>query len=163
MPLSQGQQIIRQLEKRKGGYYYLRVAADLVDTWEKKRATRLVCTLDETVSYSCGLNHMGDGDFFVIIAGRHLKKLDKDLGDPLDYQLDLDPNPLGVPVPEVLTVLLAQDTEAEASYEQLTDGKKRSLIHRIKPIKDLDLQVQTILNILQEEEVKRARKANKKR
>ena len=159
MPTFRLQQPLRQLEKRKGGYYYLQVAADLVNQFEKKRATRLVCSIDDTVSYSCGLNHLGDGNFFIIIATKHLKKLGKELGDEITAEISEDPNPLGVEIPEVLQVLLAQDEYARKIFDQITDGKKRSLIYATRSIKDIDLQVQKIMSILEDE----ARKLEKKK
>ena len=61
MPHFTFEQPIKQLEKRKGGYYYLTITADIVGKYEKKRATRLQCIIDQKVSFSCGLNHLGDG------------------------------------------------------------------------------------------------------
>ena len=159
MPRFHLQQPLRQLEKRKGGYYYLEVAADLVNQYEKKRSTRLICTIDDAVSYSCGLNHLGDGNFFIIIATKHLKKLGKELGDEITAEISEDPNPLGVEIPEVLQVLLAQDEYARKIFDQITDGKKRSLIYATRSIKDIDLQVQKIMSILEDE----ARKLEKKK
>ncbi|MEO0468553.1 MAG: DUF1905 domain-containing protein [Bacteroidota bacterium] len=158
MPSFQLQQAIRQLEKRKGGYYYLQVDADLVDQYEKKRATRLICTIDNTVSYSCGLNHLGDGNFFIIIATKHLKKLGKELGDDITAEIKEDPNPLGVEIPEVLQVLLAQDEYAKSVFDRITDGKKRSLIYTTRTIKDIDKQVQKIMEILEQEAQKLRKK-----
>jgi hypothetical protein len=122
-----GNQKIKQLEKRKGGYFYLEVNADVVNQFEKKKATRIICTLDDALSYRCGLNHLGDGNFFIIIATKYLEKLGKNLGDPVNYRIDKDPDQLGVDVPEVLEVFLAQDADFKSIYEALTDGKKRSL------------------------------------
>jgi hypothetical protein len=58
-----GEQAIGQLEKMKGGYFYLTIEAAIINQFERKRHTRLVCHLDEKISYQCGLNHLGDGNF----------------------------------------------------------------------------------------------------
>ena len=146
--LYQSEQPIGQLEKRKGGYYYLQLAAEVVNQFPHQRAIRLVCTLDGKLSISCGLNHLGDGNFFIIIASRHLKILDKTEGDMVSFALAEDPNPLGVAVPEVLEALLAQDEAANERYGQLTDGRKRTLIHTLNKVKDIDKQVHTALAFL---------------
>ncbi|MEM8528354.1 MAG: YdeI/OmpD-associated family protein [Bacteroidota bacterium] len=155
MPHFQFTQNIGQLEKRKGGYFYLKIDAEVVEQFEKKRATRLKCDIDGKVSYSCGLNHLGDGNFFIIVATRHLKKLGKELGDEVQFEIYEDPNPLGVEIPEVLQVLLQQDEDAKVMFEQLTDGKKRSLIYAIKPVKNIDKQVEKIMTFLVEQSNKR--------
>lgn len=143
------QQPIRQLEKRKGGYYYLIIPAEEVQQLSRQRATRLIVDIDQKVQLRCGLNHLGDGNFFVIIASRYLKQLQKNLGDTVHFEVSEDPNPLGVDMPEVLSVLLEQDQDAKATFEQLTDGKKRSLIFSIQKIKDVDRQVKKAMDFLE--------------
>ncbi|MCB0578442.1 MAG: DUF1905 domain-containing protein [Phaeodactylibacter sp.] len=149
-----GNQKIKQLEKRKGGYFYLELNADVVNQFENKKATRIICTLDNALSYRCGLNHLGDGNFFIIIATKYIEKLGKNLGDPVNYRIDKDPDQLGVDVPEVLEVFLAQDSDLKSIYEALTDGKKRSLIYSLKKTKNIDSQVQSIIEFLNKEKLK---------
>ncbi|MEL6863640.1 MAG: YdeI/OmpD-associated family protein [Bacteroidota bacterium] len=158
MPKFSFQQSIQQLEKRKGGYFYFVIDADIVNQFEKKRATRLICSIEDKVSYSCGLNHLGNGHFFIILATRYLKKLNKELGDTVRFEIYEDPNPLGVEIPEVLTVLLQQDEEAKAIFDRMTDGKKRSLIYAIRPIKDIDKQIQKCQDFLAAEAIKQSKK-----
>jgi len=158
MPVFTFQQDIRQLEKRRGGYYYFKVDAEVVEQFEKKRQTRLVCTVDGKLSYSCGLNHFGDGNYFLILATRHLKTLQKELGDTVSFEIREDPNPLGVAVPEVLQVLLGQDDLAQKRWDALTDGKKRSLIYSIQRVKDIDKQVKMSLDFLETEALRAAKK-----
>lgn len=152
------QQPIRKLEKRKGGYYYFEIDSNVVNTFAKKRSTRLVCTMENSISYSCGLNHLGNGNFFIIVATKYIQGLKKDLGDETFFEIKEDPNPLGVEIPEVLEVLLGQDKEANSIFQELSDGKKRSLIYTIKTIKDIDKQVQRSLAFLAEEEQKLKKK-----
>jgi hypothetical protein len=148
------QQAIKQLEKRKGGYFYLEIDAGIVNQLERKRSTRIICTLDDRISYRCGLNHLGDGNFFIIIATKYLKKLGKVLGDHVKYSIEKDPDQLGVAIPEVLSVFLSQEDDYKAVFEKLTDGKKRSLIYTITKVKDIDKQVDNIMAFLDKERQK---------
>ena len=100
--------------------------------------------------YSCGLNHLGDGNYFIIVASKYLKQLGKGLGQEVTFEIKEDPNPLGVKMPEVLEVLLAQDEEANQIFQGLTDGKKRSLVYTVLKVKDIDEQVQAALKFLGE-------------
>ena len=145
----QEEQVIGQLEPRKGAYFFLRIDADIVAQFERQRKTRFICTLDNTVEYQCGLNHLGDGNFFIILSKKNLAKVGKGLGDSIQFHLREDPNPLGVPMPEVLEVLLVQDADLKKTFDKLTLGKKRSVIHQIKGIKDLDLQIQKTIELIQ--------------
>ncbi|MEM6515965.1 MAG: DUF1905 domain-containing protein [Bacteroidota bacterium] len=144
MDFHQGTQSIKQLEKRKGGYYYLKIDADIINQFSRKRATRMICTVDGTISYRCGLNHLGDGNYFIILASKYLIQLQKELGDTVEFKIEEDPDQLGVEIPEVLTVFLDQEPELKEVFDKLTDGKKRSLIYGILKTKDIDKQVNTI-------------------
>lgn len=155
-------QTVRKLSENKGSYYFLKIPAEVVEQFEKKRATRLLCTLESGISYSCGLNHYGDGNFFLILAGRYVKKLKKQVGDSISFEIYEHPNPLGVDVPEVLEVLLSQDPDAKAIYDTLTDGRKRTLIFSISRVKNIDLQVQRITDFLLQERIKQLKKAKSK-
>lgn len=148
MPYCKLDKTLGQLEKRKGGYFYVLIESEIVAQFEKGRESRLICTLDNKLSYSCGLNHYGDGNFFIIIATRYVNTLGKAIGDAIQVEIREDPNPLGVEVPEVLEVLLVQDENSRKRYEALSDGKKRSLIHSINRSKDLDKQVEAIVKLL---------------
>jgi hypothetical protein len=146
-----GEQPIGQLEKIKGGYYYLKIDAEVVNQFEKKRHTRMICHLDKKLSFRCGLNHLGDGNFFIIVSGKILEQLNKKLGSKIHYKIEQDPDQLGVEVPEVLSTVLEQDEELKEIYNKITDGKKRSLIYTILKTKNIDKQVQDITTFLNNE------------
>lgn len=147
MIVDKGKQQVEKLPKNKGGYFYLTVDAATVEKLPDKKKTRLICTLDNKLVLRCGLNHMGDGNYFIIISGRHMKSLKKQAGDDVQYTIEPDPDPLGFAIPEVLEALLAQDDEAKRRFDAFTPGKKRTLIYSMARIKDIDKQVQTAINI----------------
>ncbi len=148
MKTYKGRQVIGQLEKRKGGYYYFIVTAATAHAFTHQHKTRLICTIDKTLTFQCGLNHLGDGNFFIIISTKKFKELQKKVGDTIYINLREDPNPLGVEMPEVLTALLEQDEELKKKFDQFTMGKKRSVIHAMTRIKDIDKQISTALKVI---------------
>ena len=149
-----GTQVIDKLPKHKGGYCHLKIDAEIVDQSGWKRTTRLVCTIEDQLTFRCGLNHYGDGNYYIIVAQKNLKKLEKDKGDTVDFLLEVDPDQLGVDVPEILTVLLDQDPDLKATYDKLKDSRKRTLIHSFNRIKDIDAQVKKIIDFLGKEHEK---------
>ncbi len=74
--------------------------------------------------------------------------MDKDDGHNQKDRHNRHTNPLGVEIPEVLEAFLAQDEDGKSIFDQLTDGRKRTLIFSILRIKNFDKQVQTIQNFL---------------
>lgn len=129
----------------------MKIDAEIVNQFERQRHTRMICILDEKIMFRCGLNHLGDGNFFVIVAGKHLEKLNKKEGSLIYFKIEQDPDQLGVEMPEVLEALLSQDDELRGIFDKMTDGKKRSLIYTILKIKDIDKQVQTSVEFLNKE------------
>ena len=144
MQIFQDEQVIEQLEKRKGGYFYLTIPAKVVNEFEQKRQTRLLCTIEEKYTFQCGLNHMGDGSFFIIIGSQKMKDISRKLGDKIRFEVKQDPNPLGVDVPEVLEVMLEQDEELKKDFESLSLGKQRSVIFAIQKTKSIDKQIEDV-------------------
>lgn len=66
----QSEQVIKQLEKRKGGYFYITISANFVNQFQNKRHTRFLCTLERDLTFQCGLNHLGDGNFFILLSAK---------------------------------------------------------------------------------------------
>lgn len=142
------EQIIGQLEKRKGGYFFIKVDAEIIDKFENKRKTRFICKLDNKISFQCGLNHLGDGNFFVIISTKNLKLIGRQLGETIPFELIEDPNPLGIDLPETVEILLEQDNALKNKFDELTDGKKRSIVVQISKIKDIDKQISKTVELI---------------
>jgi hypothetical protein len=147
----ESEQIIDQLEKIKGGYFFLKIDAEIINQFEKKRHTRMICHLDEKLSFRCGLNHLGDGNYFIIVSTKNLEQINKQLGSKIHFKIEEDPDQLGVEMPEVLNTLLVQDDELKSIFDNITDGKKRSLIYSILKMKDIDKQVNEIVSFLEKE------------
>jgi hypothetical protein len=133
--------LIERLDKSRGGYAFIRIPAKVADRCSQKHKTRLLCTIDQQLTIQCGLNHLGDGNFFIILGARYLKSLKKKAGDEIHFVIREDPDPLGAPMPEVLEVLLEQEPALKAKFDAFTPGKKRMVIHGILRLKDIDKQV----------------------
>lgn len=148
--LYRDQQVIEQLDKRKGGYSYICLPGEVVNKFKDQRQTRLICEVDAAFRFQCGLNHLGNGDFFIILGKKILQSLKKSAGETISFALYYDPDPLGVPMPESLSVLLEQDAALKAAFEKLSMGKKRQVIHYLSRIKNLDKQISTALKVVYE-------------
>ena len=135
-------QPLRQLEARRGGYYYAAIPATVVESWPKTKKTRLICIVANALEFQCGLNPLGNGDFFIILSQKNVTSVGLQPGDSFNFFLLEDPNPLGVAIPETIKVLLEQDDLLSKKFDTLTDGKKRAIIHQINRIKNVGLQIE---------------------
>ena len=137
-----------QLEARRGGYLFLQVPAEEVARLPQGKKTRVIAHLPGGEDLRCGLNHMGDGHFFVIVGKKVAEALGLSLGSEVQFTITPDPDPLGAPIPEAIQVYLDQDSEAKAAWDALTDGKKRNIIFTAGRVKNQDLQVRKTRDIL---------------
>ncbi len=148
MKAFKSKQIIGQLDKRKGGYFFLKLEAAVVHQFENKRHSRLICTLDKKLSFQCGLNNFGDGNYFIILSAKNLATIGKTLGDHLNFEIVEDPNPLGVDMPAVLEALMEQEPDLKKRFYTLTLGKQRGIIHQVIKIKDIDKQIHKATDLI---------------
>lgn len=152
------EQAVRQLEKSKGGYFFLIIDAETVNQLTNKNKTRLICTLDNKISFQCGLNHYGDGNFFIIISSGNMKIIGKKSGDPIHFEISEDPNPLGIDIPETIKILLEQDIVLKEKFDALTDGKKRGILIQTNKIKDIDKQISKAIKLINNPDLGRPKK-----
>ncbi|HMS68240.1 MAG TPA: DUF1905 domain-containing protein [Saprospiraceae bacterium] len=152
------EQTIRQLEKRKGGYLYLEIEAEIVNQFENKRNTRLICTLDQKLTFQCGLNHLGKWNYFIILPPKSLKSYDIKLGDAVQFEIRVDPNPLGVNIPDTIESLLEQDEDLKSKFHKLSLGKQRSIIFYVMKIKDIDRQIEKTIELIHHIDVIRSKR-----
>ena len=148
---------IQSIQKVVNSHHFVHLDSKIVDEFEKREKTRLLCIVDNMVSYSCQIKKKEE-TYFIMISASNLKKLKKKAGDEVAFEICQHPNPLGVDVPEVLEVFLSQDPEAQTIYDTFTDGKKRTLIFSISRVKNIDLQVQRITDFLLQEKIKMLKK-----
>ncbi len=151
MLIQKGQQNLTKLPFNRGGFYHIPLSAEVIKALPDGPKTRIICELDDRLSIRCGLNPLGEGAYFILLAKRYIEQLEKVEGNLISYILKVDPHPLGVDIPEVMHELFDQDPEVKTVFEQLRNPRKRTLIHRINRVKNIDLQVRHILDFIEEE------------
>lgn len=111
------------------------------------------------MSFHCGLNHLGDGHFFIIVSTKCIKELNLKLGELVPFVLEIDSDPLGMPMPEVMQVIFEQNDTIKANFDALTIGQKRSVMASIAKIKSIDLQIARVPELIYKVTLPRIKKA----
>lgn len=132
---------IEQIEARMGGYTVVRVLPQHFDPLPSGRKTRILCSLNGSPPWHCGINPLGNGEGYVILSAARLKELGVHLGEFVEMRIEPDLSKYGAPVPEVVEALLEQDDLFARQFEALTPGGKRSLIFALGRIKDIDRKI----------------------
>lgn len=146
---------LEMLDPMRGGYRCVMYDKALIDTFPKKSKTRIILDIDDgTIQIQAGIQSFGGGKYFSMIGKTKLGGHIYEQGQAISVIVYLDPNPLGVEIPEVVEALLEQDELIKRTWEKLTDGRKRTICHTVYRIKNIDKQVDKCLEFFEEERAK---------
>lgn len=121
------------------------IALTLLDENKEKR---VVCTLNGQIEYQCALIHRGDGTFLIMVNKKNQTKLGIKPGSRVQVGLRKDDSEYGLPMPEELAEVLAQDEDGNRLFHTLTPGKMRTLLYIVGQPKDSDARIRRALAVL---------------
>jgi hypothetical protein len=138
---------LEQFQSDLWGFHFevpIDVAQKLIDG--KNR--RVICTINNALSYACALMPNGMGGYFITVNKANRKTLNLSVGDKMTVTLVRDTSKYGMPMPEELEELLKQDVEGDRLFHQLLPGKQRNLIHLVAKYKHSDTRLTKALVII---------------
>lgn len=127
---------------------HVRVPEKIAATLASGRSRRISCRLNDCEPFQCALLHFGAGQFVISVNKSMRTKLGLDVGDNVHVSAQRDESTYGLPVPEELAELLAQDKESDKLFHALTRGKQRTLLYIIGSVKDPDKRIHRALTIV---------------
>ncbi|MEN8792822.1 MAG: DUF1905 domain-containing protein [Flavobacteriales bacterium] len=104
---------------------------DIVQEAKSKNIKRFLCTINNQETLRCALLSMGNGTYFVMVNAEIRKKLHLTFGSVLKIKLEEDKSKYGIPMPEEMEEIMAQDPEVDKVFHSLTPGKQRCLLYLI--------------------------------
>jgi hypothetical protein len=130
-------------------WYYIPVDAKYAEDFGfKGNSRRVVCTLNNAETFQCALMPM-DGAFFIIVNKKVRTRLGIEAGHSVNVELIKDSSKYGLPMPEEFEEVLAQDDEGRKYFDDLTEGKKRTLIYSVSTVKDIDRRIHRAIIFLE--------------
>lgn len=121
---------------------YLEVPADVIEKLGGSLKIRLICTINNQLTFQCGLMALGESKAYITLNKARLKKLNVTLGDEIEVKLEPDPSKFGMDVPTELSEWLDQDVEAKRRYDLLSPGKQRYIIYYVQGVKSPHLRME---------------------
>jgi hypothetical protein len=115
------------------------IYADMFKTENGSR--RVVCVINDSLTLHAAIMPHGKG-WVVSMNKTNLKKLGLKVGSPLRVAMYQDSSEFGLPMPEEFREVLEQDSLAKHYFDALTAGKKRSLIHIVSGVKNVDKRIE---------------------
>lgn len=123
------------------GMHYFEVPPDIIDQLGGTFKMRLLCTINNKLTFQGGLVALGNGSGYVSINAARLKKLGLKFKDEITVSLKEDNSEYGMDMSDELKELLAQDEEGMRRFKQLTPGKQRYIIHYVNSVKSSQLRI----------------------
>lgn len=110
-----------------------------------KRVIVKVSLDDRSISFPAALRTYKSGITKVYFSKSKQKELQAFMNDYIRIQIFEDKSTYGFEMPEELETVLSTDPIAKKLFDELTIGKRRSLVYSILKIKDSDLRIKKSL------------------
>ena len=131
------------------GMHYLKIPEKIVKKLGGKFSIRLLCTVNGSVTFQCGLIALGNGDAYISMNATRMKQLNVTFGSKVIVELKKDESTYGMQVPEELSELLAQDTQGFKRFKNLPPGKQRYIIHYVSMVKSTQLRIDRAILLIE--------------
>ena len=134
----------------EGHMHFLALPDDLVDDIRSQGKKRYVITVNDAVTWHCGLLGTGDGRWFVMVAKEKLKQAQTTLGGWVHVDFAVDDSKYGMPVPPDLQDMFDDDPAFLARFDAMLPGKRRNALHHIASAKTDATIAKCILKLMNE-------------
>jgi hypothetical protein len=131
------------------GIHYLKVSKIIVEQLGGKLNIRLLCTVNNNLTFQCGLVALGNGNAYISINTKRMKQLKVQLGNTVSVSLKKDLSKYGMEIPEELNELLKQDKEGMRRFKLLPPGKQRYIIFYVSGVKNTQLRVDRAILLIE--------------
>ena len=127
--------------------YHFPIPVDIARKFIEGMNRRVICHVNNQHKMHSALMPYSDG-YFILINQNLVKKLGLTINQEVNLDLEKDTSEYGHEVPETFQMLLEQDEEGSRFFEQLSPGKKRSLIYLVGKVKNIESQLNKGLAIM---------------
>ena len=130
--------------------YYLPVPKEIADKIiQEQKDRRVVCTLNDKLTFQCALMPKGDGSYFIMVNKSNRDKLKLTLGVAVKVSLKKDESEYGLPMPDEMKEVLFSDPEGDELFHALSPGKQRNLLYIVGKVKSSDLRIHKALVVVE--------------
>lgn len=122
------------------------IPGDVVEALDITGTTRVMGTVNKVPFRLAALSD-GNGRYYLTMGKQLRQPARCKLGSLVHIEIDIDPNPDFVEIPEEMEAALDQDEEAMEIFETFTPGVKRSILHYINSAKRVDTRINRALQL----------------
>lgn len=129
--------------------HYLEVPEITVQQLGGLKCGRLICHVNNMLSFQCGLMALGLGRAYISISRKRMKELHLKLGAAVKVALEKDNSAYGTEMPEELQELLNQDLEGKTRFDLLKPGMKRYMLQYVAGVKSTQLRIDRAIMLIE--------------
>lgn len=117
-----------------------RIPDEVANQFIEGKDRRVLCTINKKETIHCAIMPSPQG-YFIMVNKQVRRKLGLSLGDEAKLSIKKDTSQYGMPVSAEFEAVIFEDEEVKQYFDQLTDGRKRNLIHLVNKIKSADIRI----------------------
>ncbi len=126
-------------------HFYFSVPDEVADKFKDGKDKRIVCDVNGKLTFQCALISIGHANYVILINKARIKKLGLVLGEVVNIRVKRDTSELGMSMSEEFVEVMNQHELGRALFEELTPGKKRTLIYWSDNVKSGDIKIRRAL------------------
>jgi hypothetical protein len=131
------------------GMHYLEVPAYIIQELGGKLKMRLLCTINDRLTFPCGPVALGNGSGCVSLNKKRMQELGVKYGQEVQVALVKDPSKYGMEMPLELAELFKQDKEGEKRFKLLPPGKQRYILYYVNLVKDSQRKIERAIQLIE--------------
>lgn len=109
---------------------------------------RVIIKINDSEELQSALMPINKVESFILVNKEVRTKLALSEGDSLSVDIKKDHSEYGMDMPEELSILFDQESEAKQYFEELTPGKQRALIYLVIKVKNTNSKLNKALAIV---------------
>ncbi|WP_266203486.1 DUF1905 domain-containing protein [Pontibacter kalidii] len=130
------------------GMHYLEVPQEVVQDLGTLNI-RLICKVNNTLNFQCGLMALGEGKAYISISKKRMQQLGVALHDEVTVTLEKDDSQYGTEMPAEMEELLQQDEEGNRRFLLLKPGMQRYMLNHVSAVKSPQLRVDRAITLIE--------------
>lgn len=132
--------------------YLLIIPQDIIESINAKGRIRVEGTMNGA-PFALAIQNLKTGEKYFSVSAALRRAAKIQLSVPVEVKFHLvDPDKLDIP--EELTAVLEEDPEGKAIFDEMTTGMKRSLVHYITSVKNVDSRIKRALELIEKAKTK---------
>lgn len=129
------------------GVNYIYVPEKILKSIGGLKCGRLVCTVNDTMRFQCGLLSLSKGDAYITFNKARVKELKLKIGDQIKVKLEKDKSEFGFDLCEELKILFEQDPDGLERFRKLKPGMQRQIIYFTGNAKSSQVRISRAINM----------------